>query len=78
MTANLNSVAAGSGQPFVNQTILNDTLIPLPPSAEQARIVAEVERYLSIIREVEAQIDANLQRAQVLRQATLSKAFTIT
>jgi type I restriction enzyme S subunit len=49
--------------------------LPLPPIAEQQRIAAEVDRHLSIIREVEAEVDANLQRAQALRQATLSKAF---
>lgn len=51
--------------------------VPLPPLAEQARIVAEVDRHLSIIREVEAEVDANLKRAQALRQATLSKAFSM-
>jgi type I restriction enzyme S subunit len=49
----------------------------LPPLAEQARIVAEVDRHLSIIREIEAEVDANLKRAQALRQATLAKAFGI-
>ena len=49
--------------------------IALPPLAEQARIVAEVDRHLSIIREVEVEVDANLKRAQALRQATLSKQF---
>lgn len=49
----------------------------LPPLAEQTRIVAEVDRHLSIIREVEveAEVEANLQRAQALRQATLQRAF---
>ena len=47
----------------------------MPPVAEQTRIVAEVDRHLSIIREVEAEVDANLQRAQALRQAVLSRAF---
>ncbi|MEY4756890.1 MAG: hypothetical protein RJA34_1788 [Pseudomonadota bacterium] len=51
--------------------------VPLPPQAEQARIVAEVDRHLSIIREVEAEVDANLKRAQALRQSTLAKAFGI-
>jgi type I restriction enzyme S subunit len=50
--------------------------IPLPPRAEQDRIVAEVDRRLSIVREVEAEVDANLKRAQALRQAILSRAFT--
>ncbi|MES2509717.1 MAG: type I restriction endonuclease subunit R [Pseudomonadota bacterium] len=35
----------------------------------------EVERCLSIVREVEVEVDINLKRAQALRQAILSKAF---
>jgi type I restriction enzyme S subunit len=49
--------------------------VPLPPLDEQRRIVVEVDRRLSIVREVEAAVDANLKRAQALRQATLGKAF---
>lgn len=49
--------------------------VPLPPLAEQHRIVAEIDRHFSIIREVEAEVDANLKRAQALRQATLGKMF---
>ena len=49
--------------------------VPLPPLAEQHRIVAEVDRRLSIVREVEAEVDANLKRAQALRQAVLRRAF---
>ena len=41
----------------------------------QHRIVAEVDRRLSIVRDVEAEVDANLRRAQALRQSTLQRAF---
>jgi type I restriction enzyme S subunit len=57
---------------------LGSVLIPLPSCEAQAKIVAEVDRHLSIIREVESEVDANLQRAQSLRQATLAKAFAAT
>ena len=50
--------------------------IPLPPLAEQSRIVAEVERRLSVVEELEALVSANLQRAGRLRQSILQKAFT--
>lgn len=50
---------------------------PLPPLAEQQQIVAEVERRLSTARGVEAQVEANLKRAQSLRQAVLDKAFAV-
>ncbi len=49
--------------------------VPLPPIAEQHRIVAEVDRRLSLIRKAEAQVAANLQRAERLRQAILRRAF---
>lgn len=51
--------------------------IDVPWRREQARIVAEVERRLSLVRGVEAEVDTNLKRAQALRQATLAKAFSI-
>jgi type I restriction enzyme S subunit len=47
----------------------------VPPPHEQRRIVAEVDRRLSIVREVEAEVDSNLRRAHSLRQAVLAKAF---
>ena len=49
--------------------------VPLPPFAEQVRIVEEIERRLSLVRSVEAEVDANLKRAERLRQAVLSKSF---
>ncbi len=49
---------------------------PLPPFAEQQRIVAEVEHRLSVIDELAAVVAANIKRADRLRQAILHKAFT--
>ncbi|MDP2770233.1 MAG: restriction endonuclease subunit S [Giesbergeria sp.] len=69
--------ATSAGQHNVSMTVLAKAAIPVPPVTEQARIVAEVDRHLSIIREVEAEVDANLQRAQALRQSTLAKAFEV-
>jgi type I restriction enzyme S subunit len=56
---------------------IRQLVFALPPMAEQVRIVAEVDRLLSINREGESEVDANLQRAQVLRQAILSKQFSV-
>jgi type I restriction enzyme S subunit len=50
--------------------------LALPPLAEQTRIVAEVERRLSVVEELEAVVSANLQRGTRLRQSILQKAFT--
>ena len=59
----------------VYQKDLLPLAIALPPLAEQSRIVAEVERRLSVVEEMEATVEANLQRAGRLRQSILQKAF---
>ena len=64
------------GQANVNGTKLQALAIPLPPLAEQTRIVAEVERRLSVVEELEAVVSANLARSLRLRQSILQKAFT--
>jgi type I restriction enzyme S subunit len=67
--------ASGGVQPNLNLSLVRAVCVPLPPFAEQARIVAEVDRHRSIIREVEGEVDTNLQRAKALRQATLANVF---
>jgi len=47
----------------LTQFALMTALYPLPPLPEQHRIVAEVERRLSVVAELEAAIAANLARA---------------
>jgi len=50
--------------------------LALPPEGEQQRIADEVDRRLSLVCEIETQVDANLQRAERLRQSILKKAFS--
>jgi type I restriction enzyme, S subunit len=50
--------------------------IAIPPLAEQHRIVAEVERRLSVIEELDAVVNVNLHRAIRLRQSMLQRAFS--
>ena len=71
----ITEVAVGSGVKHLRVGDVERLPIPVPPLAEQRRIVAEVDRRLSIVRGVEAQVEANLKRAQALRQAILAKAF---
>ncbi len=66
----------GSAQPKLTQAALNKIPVPLPPLAEQTRIVAEVERRLSGVEELETVVNANLQRAIGLRQSILHRIFT--
>lgn len=51
--------------------------VAIPPFAEQRRIVAEVDRRLTFVREVEAQVDTNLHRGERLRQSILARLFSL-
>lgn len=63
-------------QPSLSMGTIRMIPVALPPLIEQTRIVAEVERRLSVVEELEAVVTANLQRAKRLRQSILQKAFT--
>jgi len=67
---------ATAGQYNVQVSTCRKLVLPLPPVDEQHRIVTEIDRRLSIVREVEAEVDTNLRRAQALRQAVLAQAFS--
>ena len=49
----ISASSLGIGQPNVNGTLLGGLNLPLPPLAEQQRIVAEVEKWFALIDELE-------------------------
>ena len=69
-------IGSGNNQPALNKARVQEIVFPLPPLAEQRRIVAELERRLSVIQQAEAVIEANLSRAERLRQSILKQAFS--
>ncbi len=70
-------VPKGSGLQHIHLEDLRADCIPLPPLFEQRRIVAEVDRRLSLVRGVETEVDANLKRAEGLRQSVLRTSFAV-
>jgi len=50
--------------------------LPLPPLEEQKAIIPIIEEHISVVSVFERQIDANLKRAERLRQSILKKAFS--
>jgi type I restriction enzyme S subunit len=69
-------VRTTAGQAGISGGDLKGLPIPLAPLAEQKRIVAEVERRLSVVDELESVVKANLQRSIRLRQSILKQAFS--
>jgi type I restriction enzyme S subunit len=67
----------GQGRPHLSFEQLKMTAIAVPPLAEQQQIVLEVERRLSVIDELEATVQANLNRANRLRQSILARVFSL-
>lgn len=74
----IDRVAVGSGVKHLRVGDVERLPIPLPPKAEQLRIVTELDRLLSVQQTVEAEVDANLHRAATLRAAVLSRSFQST
>ena len=72
----LERFAPATAQKNLNLKVLSDLAVPLPPLAEQHRLVAEVERLLSVINQTETTVEANLTRAERLRQSILKEAFS--
>ena len=74
----LNQLKTGINDSGVNltQKRLRGLVVPLPSLKVQGLVVAEVERRLSVIEELDVAVDANLTRIDRLRQSILSKAFS--
>jgi type I restriction enzyme S subunit len=66
----------GQTRPGINGLILKNTPVPVPPLVEQEWIVAEVERRLSVVEELEVVVSTNFQREHRLRQAILQHSFS--
>jgi type I restriction enzyme S subunit len=65
--ARLGAASVGATMQNLNQTILLNLTIGLPPLAEQHRIVAKVNELMAICDSLEAQIEsANSERSRLL------------
>ena len=69
-------IGSGNNQPALNKARVQEIAFPLPPLAEQRRIIAEVERRLSVVQQAEGTVEASLKRAERLRQSILKQAFS--
>jgi type I restriction enzyme, S subunit len=66
----------GGNQSLYNLEDLKRLVVAVPPMAEQQYVIEEVERRLSVIDELESTFEADLTRADRLRQSILASSFS--
>jgi type I restriction enzyme S subunit len=72
----IEAYAPATAQKNINLTTLENLVVPLCSMEEQRYLVNQVEAVLSAVDQNEAEIEANLARADALRQSILKKAFS--
>ncbi|MDH5641850.1 MAG: restriction endonuclease subunit S, partial [Nitrospira sp.] len=71
----LNQYAPATAQKNINLQVLSEVAVPLPPVAEQERIVNNIDQYMSVARHIEGGVGTGAVRSARLRQSILKWAF---
>jgi type I restriction enzyme, S subunit len=69
----IRSIAEGAAQPNLNVGKIKETLIPLPPLAEQHRIVAKIDQLMAFCDHLEQKIDGTTSKRSALLNALLAQ-----
>lgn len=67
--------AKGGAQPFVSLSILRNEVFPLPPLAEQKRIVEKVDLLMQLCDELEKKIEKSKKYSEKLMESILKSSF---
>lgn len=67
--------ASATTLPILNKSKFAAIPVPIPPLPEQNRIVAEIERQVSVLDALNATVDAVLTRSRTLRRSVLKGAL---
>jgi type I restriction enzyme S subunit len=71
----IKSFSGGTTNLTITKDAAKETLFPLPPLAEQQRIIAKVQQLQQQLSQLEAQVQQSRQYAQQLLQSVLREAF---
>ncbi|MFN9304209.1 MAG: DUF559 domain-containing protein, partial [Candidatus Kapaibacterium sp.] len=72
-----NASGAQQSMPKINQGVINNTLLAIPPLSEQKRIVAEIEKQFAKTKQLKEHIIANQQATEQLLKTLLHQAFEV-
>jgi len=71
-----NSSKQAVGQASINQPQVAGVAIPIPPLAEQRRIVAKVEQLMALVDQLETQLSASRATSEKLMEAVVTELTT--
>lgn len=71
-----NQSSVGSTMVNLNQKIIKELEVYIPPKKQQTQIVQKVETYFALADEIETQVNAALENVNLLTQSILAKAFS--
>jgi type I restriction enzyme S subunit len=71
-----NTYGKGVSQGNLNLSLICNFLVPLPPLAEQRRIIAKVDQLMSLVDQYEAQLNASHEMAKKLFSAMVAELIT--
>jgi type I restriction enzyme S subunit len=69
----LEKFAPSTAQKNINLGILEEVRVPIPPAAEQRRIVAKVDKLMALVDQLEAQLAASRDTAGKLLEAVVAE-----
>jgi len=72
----IRELAAGGAQPNLNLSKVKETLLPLPPLAEQHRIVAKVDELMALCDQLKARITEANKLQQKLADVVVEQAIS--
>ena len=75
VTIGLQNMAVGGAQPFVSLSLLRNIPFPIPPIAEQHRIVAKVDELMALCAQLETQINTTEADSRRLLEAVLHESL---
>ncbi|HVZ43275.1 MAG TPA: restriction endonuclease subunit S [Ramlibacter sp.] len=74
----MRSLSAGGAQPNLNVQKIKEVFVPLPPLAEQRRIVAKVGELMALVDQLEKQQEAAKSRGAALLEAVIQELLNPT
>ncbi|MBN1440711.1 MAG: restriction endonuclease subunit S [Anaerolineales bacterium] len=63
----------GGAQPFISLSVLRELPFPLPPLAEQHRIISKLDQLMALVDQYETQLNASRELAEKLLEAMVAE-----